>query len=432
MALARRLRIAGAVLAAIVACAPGARGQTQPASCDVPAQNLYVRDVMTDIYFWYQQIPDVDPVGFGSPADYLEAIRYRPLDETFSYIASKAATEAFFSESQFVGFGFSSVLLLPGELRVTDVMPNSPAREANLVRGDRIVEINGRTVESLLNSGELDAAFGPSQPGVEAEVVVLRGSGRFRTRMSKRAVTIPTVTQTRVYSADGVEVGYLLFRNFVTPSYEALDLAFSDFQARGIRELVLDVRYNGGGLVGVAQHLASLIGGGRTEGQVFAEYFHNDKNAALNRITRFEPKPHALGLERVVVITTGASASASELVINALKPFIPVVVVGSRTYGKPVGQYAIDFCDKTLAPVAFSLRNANGEGDFFGGIPPTCAAPDDLDHQLGDPVESSLREALAFIATGRCSVAPTAATREQRNDAKLPRASGWHSLVNAY
>ena len=111
----------------------------------------------------------------------------------------------------------------------------------------------------------------------------------------------------------------------------------------GVRDLVLDLRYNGGGLVGVAQHLASLIAGVRTNGQVFAEYFHNDKNATRNRVLRFEPKPHALGLERLVVITTGASASASELVINALKPFIPVVVIGSRTYGKPVGQYQVNF-----------------------------------------------------------------------------------------
>ncbi len=430
--MARRLGIAALVVAATAVCAPPVSAQTQPASCDIPAQNLYVRDVMTDIYFWYEHIPGLEPVGFESPAHYLEAIRYRPLDETFSYIASKAETEAFFSESQFVGFGFSSVLLPPGELRVSDVMPESPAREANLARGDRIVEINGRTVESLRNSGELDTAFGRSEPGVEAEIVAVRGDGRFRARMTKRVVTIPTVSQARVYSAHGVEVGYLLFRNFVTPSYEALDAAFSDFRARGIRELVLDVRYNGGGLVGVAQHLASLIGGARTDGQVFAEYFHNDKNTALNRITRFEPKPHALGLERVVVITTGASASASELVINALKPFIPVVLVGSRTYGKPVGQYGVDFCDKTLAPVAFSLRNANGEGDFFGGILPTCAAPDDLDHELGDPLESSLREALTVIATGRCSTAQAAAARAQRRRSPVPRASGWQSLVNAH
>ena len=310
-------------------------------------------------------------------------------------------------------------------------MDDSPAHDANLARGDRIVEINGRTVEALLNSGEFDGAFGPSDPGVQADIVVVRGAIRFRARMTKRVVTIPTVSFTQVYSANGGEVGYLFFRNFVTPSYEALDAAFSDFRARGIRELVLDLRYNGGGLVGVAQHLASLIGGTRTNGQVFAEYFHNDKNTSLNRVTRFEPKAQALGLERVVVITTRASASASELVINALRPFIPVLVVGSRTYGKPVGQYGINFCDKTLAPVSFTLRNANGEGDFFAGIPPTCAAADDLDHQLGDPQESSLREALTVIGSGRCS-APQARARTREVEPAAPRATGWQSLVNAH
>ena len=90
---------------------------------------------------------------------------------------------------------------------------------------------------------------------------------------------------------------------------------------------------------------------------------------------RFETQPGALTLDRLVVITTQASASASELVINSLRPFIPVVIVGDRTYGKPVGQYAIPFCDKILAPVSFQLRNANGEGDFFDGLPPTAPRP---------------------------------------------------------
>jgi carboxyl-terminal processing protease len=406
--------------------------QTRPASCDIPGQNLFVRQAMSDIYYWYREIPDVDPVTFDSPTAYLEPIRYRPLDETFSYIAPSAATEAFFSESQFVGFGFSSTFYPPGELRVTDVMPNSPARDANLSRGDRIVEINGRTVEAINAAGELDGAFGPSEPGVEAELVVVRGGTRFRAHMSKRVVTIPTVSATQAYSTDGREVGYVFFRNFVTPSYAALDEAFSELRARGVRDLVLDLRYNGGGLVGVAQHLASLIGGPRTDGQVFAEYFHNDKNAPLNRIMRFEPKSQALDLERLIVITTRASASASELVINALKPFIPVLVIGSSTYGKPVGQYQINFCDKTLAPVSFALRNANGEGDFFGGIPPTCPAADDLDHQIGDTQEASLREGLAVAATGRCSGSQTVDPQREAHEPSARPAKGWQSVVNAH
>jgi hypothetical protein len=135
------------------------------------------------------------------------------------------------------------------------------------------------------------------------------------------------------------------------------------------------------------------------------------------------------------VITTPSSASASELVINALRPFIPVVVIGDRTYGKPVGQYQVDFCDKTLAPVSFSLRNANGEGDFFEGFPPDCPAADDIEHDLGNAEEASLREALTFAATGACTpISPTTRARLHRLglDRRAAREIGWRSVVNAY
>jgi C-terminal processing protease CtpA/Prc len=199
-----------------------------------------------------------------------------------------------------------------------------------------------------------------------------------------------------------------------------------------VNELVLDLRYNGGGLVDVAQHLASYIGGVRTDGLVFAEYFHNDKNTFRNRIIRFESKPQRLTLDRLIVVTTRSSASASELVINALRPFMPVVVIGGTTYGKPVGQYAIGFCDKLLAAVAFALRNADGHGDFFDGFPPDCPAPDEADHQLGDPEEGSLKEALTFATTGACSRRPLTAQQKGDVQRRAPRALGWQSLVNAY
>jgi C-terminal processing protease CtpA/Prc len=266
---------------------------------------------------------------------------------------------------------------------------------------------------------------------VSVEVAVVRGADRFRTRMTKRIVTIPTVPLVRTYSVSGRRVGYVVFRNFVEPSYDALDAAFAELRAAGVTELVLDLRYNGGGLVGVARHLASLIGGMRTGGAVLAEYFHNDRYQRLNEIIRFEAKANALALDRLMVITTRASASASELVINALRPFMAVHVIGDRTYGKPVGQYAISFCDKTLAPVSFTLRNANGEGDYFDGIAVTCAAADDLSRQLGDPLEGSLREALAFIDTGRCSAESAGMRTRQAAPGAEARPAGWESLLNA-
>ena len=417
------------LLLVFLACAPDAAGQG-PSSCTTAGQNLYVRDVMSDIYFWYRELPSLDPVEFNSPEEYLEAIRYLPLDRRFSYITSRAANDAFFSDSQFIGFGFSTVITAAGELRVSDVFPESPAAEANLSRGDRIVEINGQSVEALLAGGGLGDVFGPSEVGVERQLLVRRGGSTYQAHMTKRVVTIPTVSLTRVYEMNGRRIGYVSFKNFVEPSFAALDTAFADLQARQVGELVLDLRYNGGGLVSVAQRLASLIGGTRTSGLVFAEYFHNDRNTFRNRVLRFEPTTYALTLDRLVVITTHASASASELVINALRPFMPVVVIGDRTYGKPVGQYGIPFCDKLLAPVSFTVRNADGQGDYFDGIAPTCAAQDDLDAPLGDPQEGSLREAIGMILTGQCSASPTGLAPSRRRS-MAPVSNGWQSLVGA-
>jgi C-terminal peptidase prc len=423
------------LVALIVTCAAApapARAQGSPASCSTAGKNLYVRDVMTDLYLWYAAMPNVNPTSYASPEAYLEAVRYRTLDSTFSYITSRAANDAFYSDSQFIGFGLSTILN-DLEMRVTQVFPESPASEAGLSRGDLIVEIGGRLVTALIASGEIGSAFGPSEIGVELDIAFVNQTGtRREAHMVKRLVTIPTVSLTRVYNVSGRRVGYMFFRNFVEPSYEALDKAFAELSAARVDDLVLDLRYNGGGLVSVAQHLASYIGGVRTDGQVFAEYFHNDKNTFRNRIIRFENKPQRLTLDRLIVVTTAASASASELVINALRPFMPVVVIGGKTYGKPVGQYGIEFCDKLLAPVSFALRNADGQGDFFDGFAPDCPAPDQADHQLGDPDEGSLKEALTFAATGACSPRPL--TPQQKRDARprAPRVLGWQSLVNAY
>jgi carboxyl-terminal processing protease len=115
---------------------------------------------------------------------------------------------------------------------------------------------------------------------------------------------------------------------------------------------------------------------------------------------------------------------------------MPVTTVGETTYGKPVGQYGITFCDKILYPVAFTLRNALGQGDFFGGIPADCPAADDADHQLGDPAEASLAEALTVVRTGQCSApqvsaAPQRRLRSMKADT-LPPARGIEQLIGAH
>ena len=411
-----------------------ASAQTQPSSCNTTAQNLWVRDQLNTYYYWYQFMPPgVNPATFNSPESYLEAVRYRPIDTTFSFIANAAANDAFYSDSQFIGYGFGNQTTTQ-EIRVLQVYNDSPASEAGLSRGDRIITVNGRSVSSMVSDGTIGNAFGAADVGVASTIEwETLGGERRSARMVKRLVTIPTVSLTSVVDVDGRKVGYLFFRNFVTPSVSALTDAFEALKAAGATELVLDLRYNGGGLVDVAVHLASLVGGARTNGQVMLNYVHNDKiGPLLNKTTRFANPEQALGLQRLVVITTRSSASASELVINSLRPFIPVTIIGDTTYGKPVGQYGLRFCDKVLYPVAFSIKNANLEGDFFGGLAVDCAAGDDYSHQLGDSNEASFAEALTFIKTGACSP-KTAEARVQslRLSRFVFQPTGWASILNA-
>jgi carboxyl-terminal processing protease len=431
------MRMRPIVLAlALVGLSPTVRGgdvYAQTGSCSVIAQNQFVRDVLFEYYFWDRELPTVSPVFFPSPEAYLEAVRYRPLDVSYSYIANRAEQEAFFSDSQFIGFGFSTQVN-GTEMRLAQVFPDSPASSAGMARGDRILRINGRTIADLAASNQLGTAFGENAEGVSVPLVWRTQSGEEKSAtLVKRAVTIPTVSVLRLYDADGRKVAYLNFRNFVQPSFAALDTAFAQLREAGANELVLDLRYNGGGLVAVAQRLASLIGGTRTQDQLFAEFFHNDRRNDLNRQLRFESQANALNLSRLVVITTRASASASELVINALRPFIPVVIVGDTTFGKPVGQYSFTFCDKVLNPVSFTLRNARGESDFYTGFPPNCAAADDLDHQFGDPAEASLSEAFVYLRTGACtSTSATASARAAARAKPILPADGWQQLLGAH
>lgn len=427
-------RVLAALAVVLGAGVAPAFAQGGPRSCSATSQNLYVRDVLLDLYLWNQFIPGVNPATFPSPEAYLEAVRYRALDSRFSYITSAASSNAFYSESQFIGFGFSTAIA-GDEMRVLQVFPDSPAAEAGLARGGRILEIDGRPVSSLIESGAIDGAFGPSEEGISVEVWFRSRDGiERRERMTKRPVTIPTVSLTRVFDVDGRKVGYVFFRNFVRPSTAALAEAFAALAEGGVTEVILDLRYNGGGLVDVAVQLGSLIGGALTAGQPFATYAHNSRNAFRNETIRFEASASAAPtLSRLIAITSRSSASASELVLNSLAPFMPVVIIGDDTYGKPVGQYLVDFCDKVLAPVSFSLRNANDEGDYFDGLPPTCRAGDGIDAELGDPLEASLAEALHFARHGACSAAADAAgARRARPDTGGPRAVGWQALVNAY
>ena len=420
---------------------------TAPAQdCAVASQNATVYQTLRDWYYWYPKIPAVSPFIFADPAALLDAVRYRPLDNTFSYISTAASSQAFYGESQYLGFGFSMKFTVGYELRVTDVFPSSPAAEIGFDRGSEILTLNGKSIQRTYEDGEWGTIWGGEEAGYAVNVTFKNAAGEVKSgRIVKRVVTIPTVPHVSIHQVQGKTTGYIVFKNFVEPSYAALDAAFARLRDAGATELVLDLRYNGGGLIAVAQHLGGLIGGDRTSGEVFAQYVHNDKRSSQNNSIRFSRPASAFPLNRLIVITTRSSASASELIINALKPFIPVIVIGDNSYGKPVGQYGFRICEKMLWPVSFSVQNARGQGDYFDGFVPDCRAADDIGHALGDARETSLATALTYVATGACPAATSSSSSSSSSSsraaldrgrgeplARTHNEDGWRALRVAY
>lgn len=404
-------------------------------ACSTVGQNRFVYEVMQDIYFWVDFLPVVDPDTFDSPEALLEAIRYQVLDSELSDIRDQEANDRFFEQGQFIGVGLT-LRIVGNQLFIGQVTINSPAEQAGFMRGFELLEINGQSAASLIAADSVSEAFGPDEVGQQVTLRYLDLQGNEATTVLAKALnTLQSVPVATVFDVNGVQTGYLMFRTFIEPSVAALDSAFTDFRNQGVTELIVDLRYNGGGRVSVAEHLGGLIGGAGTAGAVFSNWVHNANNVARNRTSFFPNPASALGVSRVIVITTSSSASASELVINALRPYLQVVIVGAQSFGKPVGSYGFPFCGKVLNPMSFNLRNADDEGDYYDGLPVDCTAVDQLDQPFGDPAEASTAEALFFVENGTCSAAPVANRRTEtlRGSGARPVATDeWRALRGVF
>ena len=397
----------------------GSGGGPLTGTCSVASEKDAIFSIMRDWYFFNDpdfpgqqgKYNNLNLNGFTDAQDLLDFLRYGPLDANFSFITTVEADNQFLSEGEFITFGFNSTFVANNDLRITRVFEGSPADQAGFQRGFRILEIDGETIADLVQAGGID--FGPAEEGFTINFLLedLNG-GQFNVDVSKARVTIDPVppVPTRIIDVNGRPVGYVNFRSFISTANAKLDTVFAEFQNANVQDLVIDVRYNGGGLVSVAEHFGDLLGGAIANGQVFAEIRYNDDRAANNNSTSFFS---SLGgslplLQQLVFITNGSSASASELMINSMLPHTTVIVVGSTTFGKPVGQSAFDFCadTKRFRPVTFEIVNSLGAGRYFDGIQPDCPAEDDLDFAQGDPNEASLAAALTRIDTGVCPPAP--------------------------
>ena len=377
---------------------PASGYPADPASCDAPGQRAWLRDYMNDQYFWFDQQRAPDAAASTLP-EYFTSLLFTPLDR-YSFSQTTAEFTQFFGDGQATGYGYALAWADTAQtvLKVRTVERLSPIGQAGLRRGDTIVTIDGYTPDQIVNG--LPARVRTA--GIARKFVVMDATGQQRTLdVNSASYPLSPVLDARVLSApNGARVGYLAYQEFISAGADAVGAAFDRFAAAGVSELVLDLRYNGGGSTTQARNLASLAAGSALDGKVFADFRFSAKNTDRNFTQTFSAYFAAQAsqqtstpletLSRVFVITSAATASASELLINGLRPFRPVITIGSTTFGKPYGFLPRDACGITYNAVNFVTANALGFSDYSTGFAPTCAVADDFSRQLGDPAEDVL------------------------------------------
>ncbi|SCX74468.1 S41 family peptidase [Variovorax sp. EL159] len=394
-------------------------------------EKSWVRGWIDETYLWYGEVPTTLKA-----SDYATPVAWFNVLKTTATTASGRAkdrfhftydTEVYRQLSQggvSVSYGAEFVSIAtspPRELRVVLVEPGSPADVAGLKRGAKLVTVDGVdfvNATGTANAATINGALSPKTVGETHNFTFQLGSAPAASYSLKAtSVTSKPVQNVTVLDVGGGNhVGYMLFNDHITTAEQQLIDAVNTFKASpgGIQDLVLDMRYNGGGQLAIASRLAYMIAApSATANKTFEQLTFNDKNPfhfsqAQSQMPFYSTSRNgaalpSLGLSRVTVLTSPDTCSASESVINSLRGVgVTVNLVGGTTCGKPYGFYPQDNCGTTYFAIQVKGVNQLGFGDYGDGFPPTCTVPDDYDHQLGDPNEARLAAALALRSGGSC------------------------------
>lgn len=364
--------------------------------------------LMKQWYYWYDLMPSVKKEDYADPYKLLEAMRYQELDK-WSFVADY---NEFIAEMQgeFVGHGIRIGLDSDLKARIAMIYSKSPLYAEGVRRGWIVKSVNGYDIAKILIDHDATAyntAMGASTAGITNKFVFVKPDAtEVEISSTKSSFIINSVLQYDTLKLSSGVTGYLAFESFIEPSPEELAVAFDFFNSCNIQDLILDLRYNGGGYLYVAQGLASEIAGqaAYNSGSVFATLQYNNKNLSQNYTYRFTVPASNLLLTRLVVITTRGTASASEAVMNGLRPYMNVVSIGDTTNGKPVGMNGWSVGEKYFFwPITFKIINKNNEGDYFDGIAPGKVVADDITHDFGDRNELCLKEAIHYLENGSFS-----------------------------
>lgn len=419
-------------------------------------ENFWLRSWSNNTYLWYDEITDRNPYDFNDRLDYFELLKTtaitpsgKPKDE-FHFFQDTAEFENSRAGGASVSYGARYRFIStspPRKLIIAYTEPDSIAATSpnnQLFRGTEILEVDGVDLVNGSDVTTLNNGLFPSVDG-ETHTFLVRDVGATATRtitLAAEGVTTAPVNTTKIITAsNGDSVGYIhltTFSPFTTE--EAIIDAMTEMQTAGIDDLVLDLRYNGGGLLDVAGQTAFMVAGtNQTTNKIFDRIVFNDKHPTINPVTgqTLTPIPFhnqslgfsvtagaalpSVNLPRLFVLSTDSTCSASESVINGLRGAdIEVVLIGGRTCGKPYGFYSTDNCGVTYSTIQLNAANNKGFGEYADGFLPVnssaqfgvkiagCELEDDFTKALGDETETLLSAALTYQQTGACPVTTSA------------------------
>lgn len=426
-------------LLALIAASSCKKSKSEgPSRDELTKDSIYLYAQQT--YYWNSGMPsyaDFNPRKYSSNTAILTAIKALPSTggkDKYSFIDDGTVA----SELGGVAgdFGFSVFFNDANDLRIKYVYASSPAAVQGLKRGYRITKINGSTAISTSDTNIsyiVNAVFGTAS-SISLTVTKPDGTSQDVT-LSKASYNINPVLYSHTYTVGPKKVGYIVFNSFTTNSATLLDAAFAQFANDGITELVVDLRYNGGGSVATSEAFTNLIAPASQNGKVMyttywtqtmqnkaATILQNQKFYAkgTDGVTRlysyfdYDYQPTAAAgnqevfakrgtlntLNRVYFLVLNGTASASELLINNLKPVMDVKLIGKTTYGKPVGFFALHIDKNDLYIPQFETKNQRNEGGYFSGMMVDKDIADDVTRDFGDPAERLLAQALNYSANG--------------------------------
>jgi C-terminal processing protease CtpA/Prc len=401
-------------------------------------ERTFLRGWIDQTYLWYKEVPSLNPLNYSTAIDYFNALKTPLLTasgaakDKYHFTYTTAEWDALSTQGVELGYGISwsrnTGANTPRTWLASVVEPGSPAASAGLRRGDKLLTVDGYDFVNGADSATVDklnAGLFPEKANEIHRLTLSRNGTTIDVSMTAVAVTSAPVKNTKTIDTPTGKVGYLTFDSHNEVSERALIDSITTLKAAGVTDLVLDVRYNGGGLLFIASELAYMIAGpAQTSGKTFEKPIYNDRYAAQ---TPYEFRSTAYGfqstvpagtalptlnLKRVTLITTGDTCSASESIINSLRGVdVQVDLIGGQTCGKPYAFTPIDNCGTTYFAIQFQGVNNKGFGDYADGFTPTCTVADDLQNDVGDVNEGMLKAALSYRATGVCPV-PTSSSAQ--------------------